>query len=426
MENNSVALYEKTEYVKKTGEKAFQYILPVKNRSAKDIKSLTYTINIDGGETKEYTYTFQYPFAAFGLSSIVGNIDAPDTDGCHYMNVEITKVDGEDNTSDAKSMSLVLVTLPESAPRNTIVESFRNAANCLMPLNIVGERKLKELYGDKAIILGANSGDCFRCNDYQEVVRKYYYNNLSNFCFDRALPAIDPYRGYHLYDDNAEMVYSTNEAFDYINALISEATVGIDARWHDNECTAIDVDVTTTFLYDREDAPYHLELYLKESPLLTVGMGEENWLEEAILSGFSGKEGLPEDFDEFVNGGYLLTNYNVENLVRACWGALNGIEGSITSPITKNAPQTYSTTLDLSDITIRDKNNLQLVAMLVNPGGKVVNAAEISLGNTTSVGSIKNSDKAIAPDYIYDLNGKRIKEAGKGLYIQGGKVRLKN
>lgn len=427
VEENSVALYEKTEYVKKTGEKNFEYILPVKNLSAKEIKSLTYTINIDGGETKEYTYTFQYPFKAFGLSSIVGTIDAPDTDGCHAMNVEITKVDGVDNTSDAKNMKLMLVTVPESAPRYTIVESFRNASKGMMPLNIVGERKLKELYGDKAIILGANSGDYFKCDDYQDVVRKYYYNNLGNFCFDRALPAIDPYRGYHLYDDQSEMVYSTNEAFDFINALVSEATVGIDARWHDSECSAIDVNVATTFLYDREDAPYHLELYLKESPLLTVGMDDPNWVNEAIVNGFYGsKVELPEEFDEFVNAYFILTNYNVENQVRACWGALSGIDGSITAPIIKDVPQTYSATLDLSEINIRDKNNLHLVAMLVNPGGTVVNAAEVSLGNTTSIDNIKDSTKAITPDYIYDLRGIKMKEAKKGIYIQGGKLRVKN
>lgn len=89
-----MALYEKTEYVKLTGEKDFEYILPVKNRSAKDIQSLTYTVSIDGGEAKEFTYTFQYQFKAFGLSSIVGKIDAPDTDGCHSMDIDITKVDG--------------------------------------------------------------------------------------------------------------------------------------------------------------------------------------------------------------------------------------------------------------------------------------------------------------------------------------------
>ena len=30
-----------------------------------------------------------------------------------------------------------------------------------------------------------------------------------------------------------------------------------------------------TFLYDREDAPYHLELYLKESPIQAVGKDDD-------------------------------------------------------------------------------------------------------------------------------------------------------
>ena len=426
VEDNSVALYEKTEYVKLTGEKDFEYILPVKNRSAKDIQSLTYTVSIDGGEAKEFTYTFQYQFKAFGLSSIVGKIDAPDTDGCHSMDIDITKVDGVENTSDARSMKLMLVTVPKSAPRNTIVESFRSAGLGMMPLNIIGERKLKELYGGKAIILGANSDDYWECADYQEVVRKYYYNNLNNFCFDRALPAIDPYRGYHLYEKSGEMVYSTNEAFDYINAITSEATVGIDARWHSDEGTTIDVDVTTTFLYDREDAPYHLELYLKESPIQAVGKDDDNWWNEAISNAYSGsEEELPEEFDWFVQAVPIIPGYIFENVVRACWGALTGIDGSITAPIVKNVPQTYSTTLDLSEIDIRDKNNLHLVAMLVNEGGTVVNAAEVSLGNATSIESIKESTKAIVPDQIYNLRGIEMKTE-KGIYIKGGKVRIKN
>ena len=64
--------------------------------------------------------------------------------------------------------------------------------------------------------------------------------------------------------------------------------------------------------------------------------------------------------------------------------------------------------------------------MLVNPGGTVVNAAEVSLGNTTSIDNIKDSTKAITPDYIYDLRGIKMKEAKKGIYIQGGKLRVKN
>ncbi|MDD7226623.1 MAG: hypothetical protein SPD44_05780, partial [Prevotella sp.] len=102
---------------------------------------------------------------------------------------------------------------------------------------------------------------------------------------------------------------------------------------------------------------------------------------------------------------------------------LTGIDGSIMAPIVKNVPQTYSTTLDLSEIDIRDKNNLHLVAMLVNEAGTVVNAAEVSLGNTTAIDAIKESDKAIAPDNIYDLRGMLIKSP-KGIYIKGGKVRV--
>ena len=222
------------------------------------------------------------------------------------------------------------------------------------------------------------------------------------------------------------MVYSTNEAFDYINAITSEATVGIDARWHSDEGTAIDVDVTTTFLYDREDAPYHLELYLKESPIQAVGEDDDNWWNEAISNAYSGsEEELPEEFDWFVQAVPIIPGYVFENVVRACWGALTGIDGSITAPIAKNVPQTYSTTLDLSEIDIRDKNNLHLVAMLVNEGGTVVNAAEVSLGNATSIESIKESTKAIVPDQIYNLRGIEMKTE-KGIYIKGGKVRIKN
>ena len=90
----------------------------------------------------------------------------------------------------------------------------------------------------------------------------------------------------------------------------------------------------------------------------------------------------------------------------------------------KDEELSYSYTANISGKKlIQNKNKLNVIALLINrTTGAIVNVAETSTIDdyTTGIEDIENSTKP-AENAIYDLAGRKVQKAPKGIYIINGK-----
>lgn len=387
----------------------------ITNNGASAISGVSYVLTVDGVAQPEQTVSFTTSLPA-GSS---GQLSAPytfTTDGIHSCTIEITKVDGDVNTSTTPSNDFTVIALEKAAERTAVVEEFTGTWCGWCPRGHVGMKKLKERYGDKIITLAGhasnNSVDPMQCSSYMDVV----YGFASGFplAVYNRYGAGDPYYG----------LSSQNEfgAYQYVEianaSAPSEATVALSADWSDDSKSAINADVTVNFGYTRmnlsADNPYAVAFILSEDGM--TGTSQE-WMQ---LNYYSGNTSYgTDDLMSWVSQGeYVSTTY--DNVVVQAWDALQGADESIPAIITKGADVEYKSKLDISANTlIQNKENLSLTALLINRHNfYIVNAAQVRLGgNADGISGVENDANGVAEVARYNASGVLLSAPQKGLNI---------
>lgn len=417
------------------------YYAVVQNDGITPLESISYILSIDGESQPEQTYTFKEPIAAgdYDLLNIGMNFE---TDGLKEISLEITKVDGEANTSDVSKMEYgTVVVVENSAKRVSVFEEFTGTWCGWCPRGMVALEKLNEEYGDDIITIAghfsqsSSSVDPMQCYDYASMVGDYFVYNFPSASIDRALYGIDPYCTFgHEDPDNAgKYLFDADILVGYVKDLYpSEGSVSLTANWADEAGTAIDVTTTTTFNYDRPDAPYGLAFIITEDGMTGSG---DSWLQVNYYSTEFAELYLQyygEDFSEYTEpynvpdmaewfsaGAEVETEYN--HVIVGSYNALTGMDNCFEAPLNKDEEQPFSTTLDVSDNTlIQNKGNLSLAVLLINRNNyQIVNAAQVKLSSPTSIKGVTSSDTVAGSEVVarYNVNGQRIDAPCKGVNI---------
>ena len=271
---------------------ANQYNFYVANNCAKAITSIDYIISEDGEVGEERHLDLSSPIAAndYGVLPLANKVFS--TDGVHTIELTVTKVNGNQNIAEDNTASNSIIALEKGAERTSVVEELTGTWCGWCPRGHVGLENLKKTFGDKVITLaghytfGENAVDPMNCYEYNQndVFGNYgvVANQLSSYLggsglpgamFDRLLSA-DPYMGLNnQLNQQGTVDYGADDLVNAINqAIPSEASVNLSASWSDDTKTAIKVDFSTTFNYDRfGENPYGVGFILSENAMKGTG-----------------------------------------------------------------------------------------------------------------------------------------------------------
>ena len=332
------------------------------------------------------------------------------------LRVELTKINGKD-FNDYYEAAIVCIT--NTYDRAVVVEEGTGTWCGWCPRGIVGMEYMRENYDDKGFIgiavhASGQTPDPMQVSSYMPVVNQYF-SGFPTSMINRLYVGLDPSK------ENLEEIYK------FVRTLPAIAGVGIKVTSESDDNSTLNVEATTTFGLDIEEADYRLAFVVTQD---NVGP----YYQTNYFAG--GGEGPMDGWES--KGSRVSTIYN--EVARNIKDAF-GIEGSVPSSIEAGKVYTYSTTINtnlLNDGTLDDCTTI--VLLLNNKSGLIENAAKVKgIGQAAVDNVFDEADRvAVSGAYgrvvingeydraeIYSLDGRRVAVANgeanitvaKGIYV---------
>ena len=395
--------------------------LSVTAAGAAPVSSLDYVVSVDGEPQPEQHCPLAEPIDELGKTfQVAVGYDVPAAPAKHRLSVSLTRVN-DTPLANATPAEGTLCALSRPCTKRTVMEEFTGSwcHNCVR--GIAGISRLQEQFADRFIAVAIHSSDPMQVDDYRNTAFYSAYTTalggLPSCALDRAI-GCDPYCGLA-----ATGPFATDVLVDYALSQTAVADVQVEAHFADAQQDDISCRVTTLFAYDSDEAPYRLIIVLTADSLTGEG---RDWQQ---VNGYNDYEGDDPYLLPFAGAGTRLADISYNHVAIDVAGADGGIGGSITAPLSHDAPQTFSHTLHTgSNALAQHKDRLHVVAMLIDTlSGRVVNAATTAVGQPTLGIAERTADAAATASGHFDLQGRRLQASpAKGTTIVNGKKRIIN
>ena len=382
--------------------------ITLKNLGTATVSSIDYAIDTRTRKGQEVHFDLPDPIVGLGTRAVVELPFATDTyTGNVKKTLRIIKVNGQANETTSQSTGALFELTRRVVPR-LLFEEYTGmwCVNC--PRGMVGLDMLTEDCGDRIVGMAIHNGDPLALTDYDFTgsLIKGYPSSLINREYE-----LDPYYGttysepYHVKDDVEWVLQNT----------LALAELDVQANWN-SDYTGIDVETTTTFLYDSNSANFAIGYVLVADDLYN-----ETWRQK---NGYAGSTSVTDpNLLPWTELPQYVTGLHFNHVAIATWGAQKGLSGSVKAPLQAETPQTHTHYIDISqNKLVQNKGKLKVAALLFDTQtGKVINARQVALPYDAPTG-IEAPD-AIAsqqqPSPIYDVLGRRITRPN-GIYLQRG------
>ena len=383
--------------------KEFALTFEVNNNGGNDVKSFSYSYEV-GGATRTGSKTLPEAIKpGVGMTSSVtldfaGIADA----GSFPMNVTVTEVNGKANTSAAPSTECTVNVIDHAVPHRVLMEEATGTWCGYCPRGWLAMRELSKLYPDFI-------GIAYHSNDPMEVGAIPFENaGFPYASLDRTLNA-DPYMG-----TSEDGGFGMADNWTAMRGQLTLGEIKIKADWND-DFTRLDVKSDVSFVLPVENAGYKIGYVL-------VGNGychpdNSAWTQKNYFSGTT-QSGLLEELTKLPA---RITDMVFDDVAINSEAAY-GVEGSLPQSIALNETYTHDFSFEtvsikgmLGDELIEDRQKLEVVAFIVAPDGKIINADKATPDNS-SVDMI-DSEATVVEQIYYSLDGRRIDRPSDGLFI---------
>lgn len=366
------------------------------NRAANEVNNIDLELQVGDAAAQTIKETLEYPIG-YNEQAVVdlSGFTWPSATKELPVKVTITKVNGNDNKSDSKTLdtSTIVVDLDKSFKRNVVVEEFTGIWCGYCPMGIVAMEYLREHNENYSIIpVAVHYEDALSAASYAKVINDYCDGSVPSAVLNRWM-------------DSYPETESLLEDIDEVSAIPAIASVTGSAKI-DAAAKTITVDTKTMFSFDYTDGD--------ENFILSYGITEDKVGPYEQHNYFSGSGELPgwDDKDE-----YVTTTYN--DVARQL-DRYSGIAGSVPAAIKAGEEYSFSHTIKASS-TIGDLNNCNVIVYLTNvKTGVIENACWLTEANGYGGVSdicVDNADTD-APVEYYNLQGIRVAEPSNGLFIR--------
>ena len=414
--NNAVNITESFQDVPMQKNSTEKQPLTLTSIGKQGLKNFKYVITTDGNVSDEQLVTLDKPIEEVGGKfTYEFPLKSQDKQGVYYTEIKITEVNGVANEglfTEAFGDIIVVENVPE---RKVFIEDFTATWGKGAPFGFVNKIKLKELYGDRVVLVSIHNGkkDPMTSLEYDDYT---YWNDINSFPttdLDRTYRDVYPYLGTY---SGQDFKYGYADDVDKALQQLSVATVNVSGKLSEDEST-VDVEANVKFEFSGVKSNYALFYVLTED-----GMQNEEWVQKNGMGQYAGigLEGEEPLFEPYINGEEELKGVIYDNVVVASLGVYGGIEETISSEIKIDEIQTHKMAFDLSEFPIiQDKSKLSVCAVLLDTNsGKVVNANK---GKVIAWGESSISSELVREEGLeierYTVDGRKIQRPVKGINI---------
>ena len=260
--------------------------------------------------------------------------------------------------------------------------------------------------------------------DSMAIPGEEYLNDIFSHMGTAGFPHAGVNRNAMYWDDPANIP----SIYTYIKDSYQN-TVGLQlTASYDEQTNQITADVDAYFASDNDKAKYNLAYVVVENNV------HRTHAETGILNNYCGYDQI----NYYADGAYG-EMYGFENLpsiinaddmwfqdvARGIAPDYEGVQNAFGVESVKEGDHlAYRYSLDMPE-TVLKKENTELVVLLLNEDGIIVNADKCAINGTApdNIAAAGNRTSAEADPYYYTLNGVRVEKPTKGVYIhQGRKV----
>lgn len=414
--NNAVNITESFQDVPMQKNSTEKQPLTLTSIGKQGLKNFKYVITTDGNVSDEQLVTLDKPIEEVGGKfTYEFPLKSQDKQGVYYTEIKITEVNGVANEglfTEAFGDIIVVENVPE---RKVFIEDFTATWGKGAPFGFVNKIKLKELYGDRVVLVSIHNGkkDPMTSLEYDDYT---YWNDINSFPttdLDRTYRDVYPYLGTY---SGQDFKYGYADDVDKALQQLSVATVNVSGKLSEDEST-VDVEANVKFEFSGVKSNYALFYVLTEDGMQNEEWVQKNGMGQYVGIGLEGEEPL---FEPYINGEEELKGVIYDNVVVASLGVYGGIEETISSEIKIDKIQTHKMAFDLSEFPIiQDKSKLSVCAVLLDTNsGKVVNANK---GKVIAWGESSISSELVREEGLeierYTVDGRKIQRPVKGINI---------
>lgn len=386
--------------------------LGMRNDGLQAVESIDYTVSVGAHTVANAHADLPSPIDELGATfSVSLPVNMPTEAALHDLTVSVTRVNGVDNLSDTPQASTPQVLLQQYGLKRAVMEEYTGTwcPNC--PRGDLGLHLLDSQFGDRFIGISIHHDDPMTTPDYDTSPAKLRFLDGYPSCAVDRLIACDPYLGLDLF---AKEFLTDRVVSDALQHKV-EADVAVEAAWEADGHT-ITAQAATTFWYTAATAHHQLAFVLVADGLTGTEKGWEQY------NPYSGATDWDEAMQPLVESGrYLYGPY--DHVAIDVAGIDNGLQGSISLPLTCGKAQTYVQRFDTSDnVLVQDPDRLSVVALLIDTvTGQIVNAGKAHVTGSEHSGiataTLEGANGPTAP-HLYRLDGRAVSPAAKGLVIE--------
>lgn len=227
------------------------------------LKNFKYVITSDGKVTDEQVITLAEPIENLGGKyTYEFPLKAADKQGVYYTEIKISEVNGVANEGTyAESFGDVVVI--ENAPeRKVFIEDFTATWGRGAAFGFVNKIKLKELYGDKIVLVTAHCGkrDPMRALEYDKYTSANDINSYPTTNLDRTFIDVYPYLGS---EQGSDFKYGYAADVDKALKELTVASVAVDGQLNEDQ-SKVEVEANVKFAFTGVKSNYALFYVLTE------------------------------------------------------------------------------------------------------------------------------------------------------------------
>lgn len=396
--DNNLAPIASPSLIVEKGETNAQGKFACVNYGGNAIKSFHYRLSIDGKVLEEKEVKLAQPIAPTDTKELLVNVPTLKELGDYKVTCEITKVNGQPNTTTFSESSLNMVVLSKKPKYRVVFEDYTALWCQYCPRATVIMEDMSKRHPDDFIGIAIHSRDAVGINGYSG--RGTPINGYPTVWASRR-STVKGYSGEDFYID------AKNRG--------AEMDIEVQAEW-DVRKTSISVQSFTTFRRSLSNARYALAYVIIED-----GMQSRNWAQANYFSGMYEYERENSEFKMFTRAGNPAYGLKYNHVAREFKGIEWGLDNSLPSRVT--ADKAISHKVTFSNIGTywqpQNKNNLHVVVLVIDRSSNyIVNAARCSIGahGTTGVEAVNTQTERVEVAR-FNLKGQRLSAPEPGINV---------
>ncbi len=396
--DNNLAPIASPALIVEKGETNAQGKFACVNYGGNAIKSFHYRLSIAGKVLEEKEVKLAQPIAPTDTKELLVNVPTLKELGDYKVTCEITKVNGQPNTTTFSESSLNMVVLSKKPKCRVVFEDYTALWCQYCPRATVIMEDMSKRHPDDFIGIAIHSRDAVGINGYSG--RGTPINGYPTVWASRR-STVKGYSGEDFYID------AKNRG--------AEMDIEVQAEW-DVRKTSISVQSFTTFRRSLSNARYALAYVIIED-----GMQSRNWAQANYFSGMYEYERENSEFKMFTRAGNPAYGLKYNHVAREFKGIEWGLDNSLPSRVT--ADKAISHKVTFSNIGTywqpQNKNNLHVVVLVIDRSSNyIVNAARCSIGahGTTGVEAVNTQTERVEVAR-FNLKGQRLSAPEPGINV---------